>query len=75
MFVEEIIPEPINDKDLEKEIMLAEEQMQKMDFVKRENVESIMMGILMSKLRGRISARKVAKKVASLQKDFNNVKQ
>jgi len=75
MFVEEIIPEPINDKDLEKEIMLAEEQMQKMDFVKKENVESIMMGILMSKLRGRISASKVAVKIASLQKDFNNVKQ
>jgi hypothetical protein len=75
MFVEEIIPKPINDKDLEKEIMLAEEQMQKMDFIKKENVESIMMGILMSKLRGRISARKVAEKIASLQKDFNNVKQ
>jgi hypothetical protein len=49
--------------------------MQKMDFIKKENVESIMMGILMSKLRGRVSARKVADKIASLQKDFNNVKQ
>jgi len=75
MFVEEIIPNPISDSDLENEIMLAEEQMQKMDFIKKENVESIMMGILMSKLRGRVSARKVAKKIASLQKDFNNVKQ
>jgi len=75
MFVEEIIPQPISDADLENEILLAEQQMQKMEFIKKENVESIMMGILMSKLRGRVSARKVAEKVASLQKDFDNVKQ
>jgi glutamyl-tRNA(Gln) amidotransferase subunit E len=74
MFVEEIIPQSINDKELEKEILLAKQQMQKMPFVKKENASSIMMGILMSKLRGRISARKVAQKVALLQMELKNVK-
>ena len=75
MFVEEIIPEPISDKDLEKEIIIVEEQMQKMKFIKKEKTESIMMGILMRKLRGRISARKVSQKVGFFQKDLKNVKQ
>ena len=75
MFVDEIIPEPIGDKDLEKEIQLAEEKMQKMKFIKEENVKSIMMGILMNKLRGRISAKKVSQKISLLQKDLKNVKQ
>lgn len=74
MFVEEIIPQPINDADLEREILLAEEQMQKMKFIKKENAVSIMMGILMKKLRGRVSARKVSQKVRLLQKDLKNVK-
>ncbi|MCW9066735.1 MAG: Glu-tRNA(Gln) amidotransferase subunit GatE [Ignavibacteriaceae bacterium] len=75
MFVEEIIPEKISDKDLEKEIVIAEQKMQEMKFIKAENADSIMMGILMNKLRGRISARKVSQKVGHLQKDFKNVKQ
>ncbi|MCW8806056.1 MAG: Glu-tRNA(Gln) amidotransferase subunit GatE, partial [Ignavibacteriaceae bacterium] len=74
MFVEEIIPEKISDKDLEKEIVIAEQKMQEMKFIKAENADSIMMGILMNKLRGRISARKVSQKVGHLQKDFKNVK-
>jgi Asp-tRNA(Asn)/Glu-tRNA(Gln) amidotransferase B subunit len=49
--------------------------MQKMKFIKKENAVSIMMGILMKKLRGRISARKVSQKVSRLQKDLKNVKQ
>jgi glutamyl-tRNA(Gln) amidotransferase subunit E len=72
MFVEEIIPKPINDSELEKEILLAEQQM---EFIKKENAQSIMMGILMSKLRGRKSARKVSEKVASVQRSLKNVKQ
>ncbi len=74
MFVEEIIPQPISDTDLEKEILLAEQQMQKMKFVKKESADSIMMGILMKKLRGRISARKVSQKISRLKKDLKNVK-
>ena len=74
MFVEEIIPQPISDAHLENEILLAEEQMQKMTFIKKEKAESILMGILMKKLRGRISARKVSQKVSLLQKDLKNVK-
>jgi glutamyl-tRNA(Gln) amidotransferase subunit E len=74
MFVEEIIPQPINDIDLEKEIVIAEQKMREMKFIKEENTKSIMMGILMSKLRGRISAKKVAQKVGSLQRRLSNVK-
>jgi glutamyl-tRNA(Gln) amidotransferase subunit E len=74
MFVDEIIPQPISDSDLEKEIMIAEQKMQEMKFIKAENADSIMMGILMSKLRGRISAKKVAEKVASVQRSLKNVK-
>ncbi|KAA0237623.1 MAG: Glu-tRNA(Gln) amidotransferase GatDE subunit E, partial [Chlorobiota bacterium] len=53
MFVDEIIPQPMSDDELEKEIVLAEQKMQGMEFVKEKNANSILMGILMSKLRGR----------------------
>lgn len=75
MFVDEIIPQPMSDDELEKEIVLAEQKMQGMEFVKEKNANSILMGILMSKLRGRISAKKVSQKVGSLQRSLKNVKQ
>lgn len=75
MFVEEIIPSPINDDELGKELLLAEQQMQKMKFIKENNAGSILMGIIMNKLRGRVSAKKVAQKINILQKDLKNVKQ
>ena len=74
MFVEEIIPQRISQSDLEKEIILAENQMEKMKFIKKKNIRSIMMGILMNKLRGRISAKLVAEKVSDFKKDFANVR-
>jgi len=74
MFVEEIIPQPISESDLEKEIVIAEQKMMEMKFIKEENAKSILMGILMSKLRGRISAKKVAEKVGLLQRSLKNVK-
>ncbi|HEY6437069.1 MAG TPA: Glu-tRNA(Gln) amidotransferase subunit GatE, partial [Ignavibacteriaceae bacterium] len=51
MFVQEIIPETISESELEKEIVIAEQKMNEMKFIKEENVKSILMGILMSKLR------------------------
>jgi len=54
---------------------LHEQKMKEMKFIKGENADSIMMGILMSKLRGRISAKKVSEKVASAQRSLKNVKQ
>ena len=45
-----------------------------MKFIKAENADSIMMGILMKKLRGRISAKKVAEKVGFVQRSLKNVK-
>ena len=74
MFVDEIIPNPISDTDLEKEILLAEQQMAKMKFVKDKNAGSIIMGILMNKLRGRISAKEVALKLNLTQRSLKNVK-
>ncbi|HEY6435876.1 MAG TPA: hypothetical protein VIY47_04750, partial [Ignavibacteriaceae bacterium] len=75
MFVEEIIPETISRSELEKEMAIAEQKMGEMKFIKEKNVKSILMGILMSKLRGRISAKKVSEKVTSNQRSFKNVKQ
>ena len=62
------------DKELEKEIILAEQQMEKMEFIKKENAHSIMMGILMNKLRGKISAKNVAEKVRSRERSLKNVR-
>ena len=74
MFVEAIIPNPVSDKEVEKEIELAREQMQKIPFIKKNNIQSIMMGILMKQLRGRISAKIIAEKVSRIKKDFANVR-
>jgi glutamyl-tRNA(Gln) amidotransferase subunit E len=74
MFVDEIIPQPISDDDLEKEILLAEQQMSKMKFIKDKNAGSIIMGILMNKLRGRVSAKEVALKLNLTQRSLMNVK-
>jgi len=75
MFVDEIIPQPISEHDLEKEIVLAEQQMTKMKFIKDKNAGSIIMGILMNKLRGRISAKEVAQKLNLTQRSLKNVRQ
>ena len=74
MFVNEIIPDPINDTDLAKEMMSADLEMQRMQYIKAENADSIMMGILMRRLRGRISAKQVAQKVSLFQRSLKNVK-
>jgi len=74
MFVEEIIPKPVSDDEVEKEIILAEQQMEKMEFVKKKNAHSIMMGILMNKLRGKIGARDVAEKIRSRERSLKNVR-
>lgn len=74
MFVEEIIPEPIGDWELENEILIAEQQMQKMKYIKEENRGSIMMGILMKKLRGRISAKKIAERIAYSQRSLKHAR-
>ncbi len=74
MFVEEIIPKSISEDELENEIVLAEQQMEKMEFIKKENAHSIMMGILMDKLRGKISAKSVADKIRSRERSLKNVK-
>jgi hypothetical protein len=75
MFVNEIIPPPANENELEKEIEYSEGKMREMKFIKEKNAESILMGMIMNKLRGRVSAKKAAQKVSLLQGDFKNVKQ
>lgn len=74
MFVDEIIPEPIGDWELENEILIAEQQMQKMKFIKEKNRGSIMMGILMKKLRGRISANKISERITSYQRSLKHAR-
>jgi hypothetical protein len=48
--------------------------MSKMKFIKDKNAGSIIMGILMNKLRGRISAKEVALKLNLTQRSLKNVK-
>ena len=74
MFVEEIIPQHVAFEELEKEFILAEQQMEKMEFIKKKNAHSIMMGILMNKLRGRISAKDVAEKILTRERSLKNVR-
>jgi glutamyl-tRNA(Gln) amidotransferase subunit E len=63
LFSDEIIPKPIKKKQLELEIKAAHKKLEKLKLKKEENKEYVLMGTLMRKLRGRISAVIVAEKV------------
>jgi len=63
LFSYEIIPEPINEKQLDIKIKAALKSVTKLKLRKEENKEHLLMGILMRKLRGRVSALIVAEKV------------
>jgi glutamyl-tRNA(Gln) amidotransferase subunit E len=63
LFTDEIIPEPISEKQLKEEIDSANKKLKKMKLRKQENKEHLLMGMLMRKLRGRIDAVTVAEKV------------
>jgi Glu-tRNA(Gln) amidotransferase subunit E-like FAD-binding protein len=63
LFSHEIIPKPINEEQLQTEIDLANKELNKINLRKQENKAHLLMGTLMRKLRGRISAVIVAGKV------------
>jgi len=63
LFSNEIIPEPISKDQLDLKIKSACKEIEKLKLRKEENREYVLMGTLMRKLRGRISAVIVADKV------------
>ncbi len=63
LFSDAIIPKPINEEQLDLEIKIAYKEAKKLKLRKEENKEYVLMGMLMRKLRGRISAVIVADKV------------
>ena len=63
LFTEEIFFRQMNDDELDKEINSARKELNEKKIINKENSEHVLMGILMKKLRGRISAPKVANKI------------
>jgi len=63
LFSDEIIPKLISEDQLDLEIKSAHKEIEKLKLRKEENKEYVLMGTLMRKLRGRISAVIVADKV------------
>jgi len=63
LFSDEIIPKPLSEEQLNLEIKTAHKKLDKLKLRREENKEYVLMGTLMRKLRGRISAVIVAEKV------------
>jgi len=63
LFSDEIIPEPISKDQLDLEIKTANKKLEGIKLRRDENKEEVLMGMLMRKLRGKISAVSVAEKV------------
>jgi glutamyl-tRNA(Gln) amidotransferase subunit E len=63
LFSNELIPKPISEEQLDLEIKTALKELEKLKLRGEENKEYVLMGMLMRKLRGRISAVIVAGKV------------
>jgi len=63
LFSDEVIPKPISEEQLDLEIKTAYKKLENLKLRREENKEYVLMGMLMRKLRGRISAVIVAGKV------------
>ncbi|RKY94528.1 MAG: Glu-tRNA(Gln) amidotransferase GatDE subunit E [Ignavibacteriae bacterium] len=72
LFTEEIFFKPITDEELDSQIKSATGELKKMKLYNEKNTEHILMGLLMKKLRGRVSANHVAKKVGFLMEGKSN---
>jgi glutamyl-tRNA(Gln) amidotransferase subunit E len=68
VFTEEVIQSQISEQELEKEIARVKDEMSTLKIKRKENYPEILMGMLMKKVRGRIDAKIVAKKVGFLGK-------
>lgn len=66
-FSEEVIPQPLNPEDLEKEILTRSEQLKQIKLYHSTNKEKVLIGLLMNKLRGRIAAKIVAEKIGLIK--------
>jgi glutamyl-tRNA(Gln) amidotransferase subunit E len=72
MFVNEIIPEPVGKKEFESELESAKQKIKKMRIKSPDNNKTILMGLLMNKLRGKISAKSAAEKTGFIQKGLKH---
>jgi len=63
LFTEEIFFKPINDEELNFHIVSTSDELKKIKLFNEEKTRHILMGLLMNKLRGRIAAPYVAKKI------------
>jgi glutamyl-tRNA(Gln) amidotransferase subunit E len=72
VFTEEVIQSQISEQELEKEIARVKDEMSTLKIKQKENYPEILMGKLMEKVRGRIDAKIVAKKVGFLGRVKNN---
>ena len=73
LFTEEVFFKPITDEELNPHIKSASSELKEMKLYNEKNTEHILMGLLMKKLRGRISASYIAKKVGFLMEGKSNV--
>ena len=74
VFTEEVIQSQINQQELDEEIARVKDELNTLMIRRKENYPEILMGKLMEKLRGKIDAKIVAKKVGFLGKGKNNGK-
>jgi glutamyl-tRNA(Gln) amidotransferase subunit E len=72
VFTEEVIQSQISEQELEKEIARVKDEVSTLKIKRKENYPEILMGKLMEKVRGRIDAKIVAKKVGFLRKGNSN---
>lgn len=63
VFTEEVIFNPASKKEIEEIIKLAKNDYDKMNIFNPEKKNKLLMGMIMKKLRGRVSAKEVADKV------------
>ncbi len=71
-FTDEVIQSQISEQELEEEIARVKDELSRVRIKRKENYQEILMGKLMEKLRGRIDAKIVAKKVGFIGKVKNN---
>ena len=63
MFTEEVIQNPANEKEVDEIINTAKSDCDKMTIYNQNSKSNLLMGMIMKKLRGRISAKVIADKI------------
>jgi Glu-tRNA(Gln) amidotransferase subunit E-like FAD-binding protein len=63
MFTEEVLQNPANEKEVEEIINTAKLECDKMTIYNQESKSILLMGLIMKKLRGRVSAKVIADKI------------